>query len=456
MRPFVVLPMMIAALIGVANCTPTGDVTPAVDVYTSENTSIDQNNLISQTLTEVPADKINDVYRDRTTQFFDFSMIREIPFSLTVKEYTGTELTIPTDSVYISITDPNTGEVFYNGMLGTNIRLYHTEGVIWVYSMTQALSITIEGRTYTTRNVLIENVPDIASIDREVALLLAENSEPLPVDSDGDGVEDSQDAYPNDPSKAFEVTYPASNPEDTEPQYFTAVFEDLYPQLGDYDFNDWVVQYRFVESTSADGMTVTLTAEIDPQARGAGHNHGFHLKFVTGVPEMQYTLDMVSEDGRTYNESGIIDREQTFDIEVVPSTKAAFGNTGRLDNVGNGTPVIGAKTTLTLVMTHTPNSLRLIRTAKPFDQEPYIIDWNTGHDIHLMGRESMPGSINAPGETFADPSGYPWAMLVPMNWQHPKERVDIRTAYPQFSAWATSGGTASMDWFNFPDPSKVY
>ncbi|WP_425469859.1 DUF4842 domain-containing protein [Vibrio pectenicida] len=34
----------------------------------------------------------------------------------------------------------------------------------------------------------------------------------------------------------------------------------------------------------------------------------------------------------------------------------------------------------------------------------------------------------------------PWAMNMPSNWHHPKERVDLANGYPDILNWAKSKG----------------
>jgi len=53
-------------------------------------------------------------------------------------------------------------------------------------------------------------------------------------DSDGDGIQDADDDFPNDPARAFINFFPAAG-------YGSLAFEDLWPGKGDYDFNDLVV-----------------------------------------------------------------------------------------------------------------------------------------------------------------------------------------------------------------------
>ena len=60
-----------------------------------------------------------------------------------------------------------------------------------------------------------------------------------PGDTDGDGVSNVFDEYPDDELKAFNNYYPLKDATGT------LVFEDLWPYKGDYDFNDLVIDYNF-------------------------------------------------------------------------------------------------------------------------------------------------------------------------------------------------------------------
>jgi hypothetical protein len=58
-------------------------------------------------------------------------------------------------------------------------------------------------------------------------------------DTDGDGIPDNLDAYPLDPTRAFNSYYP------NETDFGSFAFEDLWPGYGDYDFNDFVVNFNY-------------------------------------------------------------------------------------------------------------------------------------------------------------------------------------------------------------------
>src|SRR5690606_10531952 len=95
------------------------------------------------------------------------------------------------------------------------------------------------------------------------------------IDKDGDGVADLEDAYPNDPFKSFNNFFPAKG-------FATLMFEDLWPGIGDYDFNDLVVDYRINRITDSKNEVVEAVIELNTRAIGAGFKNGFGIEF-TGI-----------------------------------------------------------------------------------------------------------------------------------------------------------------------------
>ncbi len=96
------------------------------------------------------------------------------------------------------------------------------------------------------------------------------------------------------------------------------------------------------------------------------------------------------------------------------------------------------------------------QAASQIDQppyNPYLFVYNTGYDIHMIGEEPLPGSRDPAGTTFRDAEGFPWALLVPVDWKHPTERQRIEIPYPRFTLWRQSLGAEFTDWYlHYYDP----
>uniref|UniRef100_UPI0030EE1F60 LruC domain-containing protein n=1 Tax=uncultured Cyclobacterium sp. TaxID=453820 RepID=UPI0030EE1F60 len=87
-------------------------------------------------------------------------------------------------------------------------------------------------------------------------------------DSDGDGIKDSDDAYPDDADAAFESFTPSKYGKGT------IAFEDLWPSSGDYDFNDAALSYQAIAILNSDNLAVRLEFICNIKANGAGYTNG--------------------------------------------------------------------------------------------------------------------------------------------------------------------------------------
>jgi len=57
--------------------------------------------------------------------------------------------------------------------------------------------------------------------------------------------------------------------------YASLAFEDLWPSMGDYDFNDLVISYRFNQITNADNAVVKIQVTLITEAMGATLHNAF-------------------------------------------------------------------------------------------------------------------------------------------------------------------------------------
>src|SRR5690606_16931813 len=103
------------------------------------------------------------------------------------------------------------------------------------------------------------------------------------IDTDGDGVQDSDDDYPANPELAFNNVFPATG-------FSTLMFEDLWPSKGDFDFNDIVVDYRINRITNANNKVVKIDAKFVLRAIGASYKNGFAFQFDGLAPSKVLSL----------------------------------------------------------------------------------------------------------------------------------------------------------------------
>ena len=96
-----------------------------------------------------------------------------------------------------------------------------------------------------------------------------------------------------------------------------------------------------------------------------------------------------------------------------------------------------------------------------------IKNQDRGTEIHLSDREptdlmTFPlgtaddTSDPLTGRYFKTQSNLPWGLLLVEPFDYPLEKIAIVDAFPQFAAWAQSGGAVNQNWYLNPDPSKIW
>lgn len=276
---------------------------------------------------------------------------------------------------------------------------------------------------------------------------------PPVVDTDGDGVPDSLDEYPNDAGKAFNAYYPAQG------LFGNVSYEDNWPAQADYDLNDLVIAYNYKMVKNANNQFVQIVAGYKIRAFGAQMDNGFGVSFdfnpsaVGSVTGTVRASNYISDHAKGY-ENGHSNKTVVVIFDAVNSIfNKSMTNTlvgGTTQNTDTATVVINLST---------PQAS--IGTA-PFNHF-LISNKNRGREVHLKGfaptaladmsmfntREDK--SIPASGIWYQNANGLPWAIDIPERFDYPTEYSDILGAYLKFQDWAQSNGTLYPNWYqNLP------
>ncbi|MDC6366755.1 MULTISPECIES: LruC domain-containing protein [Flavobacteriaceae] len=252
-------------------------------------------------------------------------------------------------------------------------------------------------------------------------------------DTDGDGVTDSNDKYPEDADKAFEQFTPSKY------GWGTVAFEDLWPFMGDYDFNDTAVNYRFVAVLNSDNMAVQLDIHFEVTSDGAGLINAFGIEMESIAPNLiESVTGTVLTEGYINVASNGVEEGQDRAVIILFDNNEAMLNIPTLVTVKFSTPI-------------TTNQLG-IAPFNPF----LIVNKERGREIHLPNRfktslgendTEVEGVNQDVDGNYKTDSGLPWAINIMHNFKPPKERVPVNRAYNFFNQWATSGGTVFEDWY---------
>ncbi len=286
-----------------------------------------------------------------------------------------------------------------------------------------------------------------------------------PTDTDGDGVGDSLDEYPNDKERAFNNYYPSKN------NVGTIAFEDLWPNKGDYDFNDLVIDYNFNQVSNADNKVVEVNAALTVRAIGASYRNAFLLQFNT-TPEnvKSVTGQNLTKDIFKLNNNSTESGQAKAVVPVFDDSFKVLQYTGSIVNTVVGGSYSEPKTINLKVVFNTPIAL------SDFGTPPYnpfmVIGGERGKEVHLPASaptdlvdKSLFGTADdntdlGAKKYYMSDKYLPWAINLPVQFAYPAEKQDITKAFLMFNNWANSRGYNFMDWYmdknGYRDATKLY
>ena len=220
----------------------------------------------------------------------------------------------------------------------------------------------------------------------------------------------------------------------------TLMFEDMYPQLGDYDFNDFVARYNLrILYKYSRGKYYAHKMCISVQIRAVGGIYKY---------EPYIRLTKVKADNI------IIETTE----KNVKSIKGPNGEA--IISYKSPTPPSGYKyyNTEKNEMTKPDKFKEIWITLKnPIEYEDvmdknynidmYIAKENHKLEIHLKGYDP----VYDQHQDYADKNNFVWGIRTWGIFDHAIEGKNFLKAYPQFKGWVTSGGKEYKRWWEEVD-----
>jgi LruC domain-containing protein len=260
-------------------------------------------------------------------------------------------------------------------------------------------------------------------------------------DFDGDGVIDRWDDYPDDPTATTTSYFPESGKQ-------VLAFEDLWPYLGDFDFNDLVLSNRAVIKKNSTGKPLEASFTISIDAIGASYDNGFAMMLYT-TGKQAFTGNIIQSVSGDVS----LDPDNVNGLIITNNVFETIND--RYQN--NGIGAMGVPDTLSFTITFNDN-------AADFIPEIYLFRTDDrGLEVHQSGyprtATANPAYFSTGNDAgdYKTANGLPWAMeiIIDGTYKCPVEKVDILHAYPQFEGWATSNGVNNPTWYLYPNEDKV-
>lgn len=277
-------------------------------------------------------------------------------------------------------------------------------------------------------------------------------------DSDGDGISDVFDDYPDDADLTFDnYTYGPAG-------LGTVAFEDLWPMVGDYDFNDMVVDYNYNQITQPGNRVKKVEMLFTLKAIGARWANGFGVQ----VPFLNSNIYDL-----TPSHPALCEHETDSDTAVLKMFNSAFDLIpeipNRFINTEVGDSYIEPVDFSVSFMLNNPVAISTISPGAPYN--PFIfVNRVRSHEVHLPGhpptaRMNMElfntgDDASLPDNWYKTEDYLNWAVNIPQIWDYPIEKAQVTKGYLKFKHWAQSSGTSYPDWYqNLPgyrDEAYIY
>ncbi|MCI4669737.1 MAG: LruC domain-containing protein [Bacteroidia bacterium] len=267
-------------------------------------------------------------------------------------------------------------------------------------------------------------------------------------DSDDDEVLDGMDAFPRDSTLAFQEFTPEQD------AYGTLSFEDQWPEKGDFDFNDLVIDYNVETAKDPRGMIAYIKLKLKVRAIGASYKQGFGISFEGLLPSQIDSVSGTETTGISLLPNGLEASQSKAVVVIYDDGHGLFGlpNGNFINTTGSGPSLPSYEMEVTL---------HLNRTVESYGQfNPFLFTrGERGREVHLKNfpptdlvNNELFGSSSDRSDTgsgiyYQDNQGLPWAIDLAEGMDYPEEKAPITLAYPFFYDWVVSEGINHKDWY---------
>lgn len=237
-------------------------------------------------------------------------------------------------------------------------------------------------------------------------------------------------------------------------QMATMMFEDYFPQEGDYDFNDLVIYYKYTITYKPRSKQM-LNLDFDMTVNALGGIFTFNPCLRLEGLETDYVY-RIAPYGCT------LAQYKDFDSDV------CYRMLGLIDKP-EGCRFMNTDPKETIVSR--PN-LKTARLVIEFKQEgnfvPVLSDISSFNlfldsdklEIHEKGNDpahtDYPKYDGCSGINYCNNKNFVWAITIPTKIKHALERVDFLNAYPDFEGWLKSGGQKNKFWYTNGDSEYLF
>ena len=270
-------------------------------------------------------------------------------------------------------------------------------------------------------------------------------------------------------------TIPTTPPVDQTPTAiklgaYSYFFEDNWPNIGDFDMNDIVLDVEVVRFQNQENKVVKVVLKNKIRSVGASKRLAAAIQLdnvlASNVKSVVYSNTNVVGVTLPLKSTGVEDGQTNAVVTVVDDAHKAFGLTNTSYVSTQNTNVLPFETDITIEF-NTP-----LASFTQDDLNPFIVSISqiststnpnfisTRPEVHLVGRkgtDKINRNMIINGQTangllssidpFKTKENLPFAISVPTSIKYSRETRKITVSYPNFINWVNSGGTSYLDWY---------
>lgn len=270
-------------------------------------------------------------------------------------------------------------------------------------------------------------------------------------------------------------TIPTTPPEDQTPTsinlgVYSYLFEDNWPNVGDFDMNDIVLDVEVVRYQNKDNKVVKVVLKNKIRSVGASKRLATAIQLdnilASNIKSVVYNKTNVVGSVLPLNSIGVESGQTYAVVTVVDDAHKAFGQTNTAYISTQNTNVLPFETDITIEF-NTPLSSFTHADLNPFIVGISQITTSTNPnfiskrpEVHLVGYkgtdkistnmitagQAVDGLLSAL-DPFKTKENLPFAISVPTSIKYSRESRKITNSYPDFINWVNSGGTSYIDWY---------
>ncbi|KXX70013.1 LruC domain-containing protein [Flammeovirga sp. SJP92] len=288
----------------------------------------------------------------------------------------------------------------------------------------------------------------------------------MATDTDNDGAYDHEEEYPEDPERAYDIYI------NNRTNYSTYGFEDMWPEKGDYDFNDVVIGVNFKKVVNTNYYIKDIIMQSELYAIGGHYHNGFGIEFPFNAAAVSTISGQVLDQGVVaVGANGTEVGNTNASVIFFEDAYSLMSSSDILVNVKpTGNYVTPHQFTVSMIL----NSGQILNSTFSDYPNPFIfVDQDRGREVHMPNQPPTELANSAYFGTYDDATNgtagfyyktsanHPWAINVVANkFDYPFEGIEVTDAYNHFQNWGESNGHNYPDWYQssngYRNAEKIY